>query len=637
VIAFNGGGQSIPADEFVALIPLLPLLGAAVLLLTGNRWRGRSAGWLATGLVAASFGLSILVLQIMVQNTPEFRDHTVRLFEWITAGQFTVDVQFRVDPLSVVMMLTVTGVGALIHLYSIDYMAGDPRYARFFGYMNLFVFFMLVLVLADNFLLLYVGWEGVGLCSYLLIGFWFERKTAADAAKKAFITTRIGDSAFLVGIIYIWLHFGSLDFADVLGGAGELAGGTATIMALLLFAGAVGKSAQLPLHVWLPDAMEGPTPVSALIHAATMVTAGVYLVVRTHAIFEASEIALTIVAVVGIVTAIYAGLSAIGQDDIKRMLAYSTISQLGFMFFGAGVGAYSAAIFLLVTHAFFKALLFLAAGSVMHAMHDRTDMVAMGELRRFLPVTTATWLVGAAAMAGIPPFSGFFSKDQVVAAASEAGRTGLWVIALVGAVLTAVYIARATFMVFFGAPRFDGNPHEAPRWMRIALIVLAVGAFAGGILGLSATTGVLPTFLEPVVGTAHAEEAVGPSGAVLALISVAVAALGIALAWLVYHSGRIDWIALRERFAGMKRTLQRGFYVDDVYGGALVGPAKLGAAFAAYVIDARVVDGAATGIGRLTAAAAGVGRRVQTGLVRNYALAFLLGVVGLLWYLAARF
>jgi NADH-quinone oxidoreductase subunit L len=615
----------------------LPLLGAAVLLLTGRRWRGNWPGWFASALVGVSFLWSAWILVTMLTNDSAQRVELTRWWDWIVAGSFEVGFDFRLDPLSVVMILVVTGVGTLIHLYSIDYMQGDPLYPRFFGYMNLFVFFMLVLVLADNFLLLYVGWEGVGLCSYLLIGFWFERKTAADAAKKAFITTRIGDSAFLIGIIYIWLHFGSLDFDVVFEGAGTLANGTATIMALLLFAGAVGKSAQLPLHVWLPDAMEGPTPVSALIHAATMVTAGVYLVVRTHAIFEASEVALTIVAVVGIVTAIYAGLSAIGQDDIKRMLAYSTISQLGFMFFGAGVGAYSAAIFLLVTHAFFKALLFLAAGSVMHAMHDRTDMVAMGGLRRFLPVTGATWLVGAAAMAGIPPFSGFFSKDQVVAAASEAGRTGLWVIALAGAMLTAVYIARVTFMVFFGSPRFDGSPHEAPRLMRVALVILAVGAFGGGILGLSATTGILPRFLEPVMGAGHAVEAAGPSGAVLALISVAAAAVGVALAWLVYQSGRIDWIALRERFGRAKRTLLRGFYLDDLYGGVVVRPAKLGSAFAAYVIDKRVVDGAVTGIGRLTTAAAGVGRRVQTGLVRNYALAFLLGVVGLLWYLAARF
>jgi NADH-quinone oxidoreductase subunit L len=641
--------QTVNIDTPVWLIPALPLFGAVVLLLLGRKIREPLPGWVGTLLVGGSFLLTALMaLDFVNFDVPMFEVRgdpglilRSQVFEWIAAGSFTVDVAFRVDQLALVMALTVTGVGALIHLYSIEYMAGDPRYSRFFGYMNLFVFFMLVLVLADNFLLLYVGWEGVGLCSYLLIGFWFERKTAADAAKKAFIVTRIGDSAFLIGIIFIWLIFKSLDFTEVfarvIGGApAGFSEGTATIIALLLFAGAVGKSAQLPLHTWLPDAMEGPTPVSALIHAATMVTAGVYLVVRTHPIFEASGIALTVVAVVGIATAIYAGLSAIGQDDIKRMLAYSTISQLGFMFFGAGVGAYSAAIFLLVTHAFFKALLFLGAGSVMHAMDDRTDMLSMGGLRRLMPVTAGAWLLGAAAMAGIPPFSGFFSKDQVLAAASEAGRTGLWVVALFGALLTAIYTWRATFIVFFGRQRFDGHPHEAPRWMRLSLMALAAGAVGGGVLGLSATAGILPRFLEPVLGARHVEEGVGPSELVLTLISVAVAAAGIGLAWFVYRSGRIDWMALRGRFGGAKRAMERGFFVDDVYGGALVGPAKLGAAFAAYVLDKRVIDGAVVGVGKAFASAASVGRKVQTGLVRNYALAFLLGVVGLLWYLAAR-
>jgi NADH-quinone oxidoreductase subunit L len=617
------------------LIPLFPLLGAAVLLLTGRRWRGASAGWLASLLVGASFVVSVVALIALVGEPADERVFLQQLWDWIAVGAFHVAVDFRLDPLSMVLALTVTGVGTLIHVYSIDYMRGDPRFARFFGYMNLFVFFMLILVLADNFLLLYLGWEGVGLCSYLLIGFWFERKVAADAAKKAFVTTRIGDSAFLIGIIFIWVHFGTLDFDVVFGGAEGLANGTATVMALLLFAGAVGKSAQLPLHVWLPDAMEGPTPVSALIHAATMVTAGVYLVVRAHPIFEASTVALNVVALTGIVTAIYAGLSALGQDDIKRTLAYSTISQLGFMFFGAGLGAYAAAIFLLVAHAFFKALLFLGAGSVMHGLGNETDMVKMGGLRRDMPVTAWTWVLGAAAMAGIPPLSGFFAKDQVVAAASEAGRPGLWIVALVAALLTAVYISRATFLTFFGPPRHEAHPHEGPILMRVSLVALAVGAVLGGVIGLSAVTGVLPRFLESVVEGAHAEEHVGPSDLILTLISVAVALAGIALAWFFYF--RIDWVALRQRFAGVKRALMRGFYVNDFYSNALVAPAKAAAAFAAYVFDRRVIDGAVDGIGRLFSWSATVGRRVQTGLVRNYALAILLGAVGVLWYVVARF
>jgi NADH-quinone oxidoreductase subunit L len=621
------------------LIPTIPLAGAAVLLLTGWRWRDNAPGWLASGTIAAAFVVALVVFFDLVSKPAGMRNpgaHTA-LFDWIGVGAFHVSVAFRVDPLSMVMALTVTGVGTMIHVYSIDYMHGDPRFARFFAYMNLFVFFMLVLVLADNFLLLYVGWEGVGLCSYLLIGFWFERKPAADAAKKAFITTRIGDSALLIGLILMWQKFGSLDFDKVLPQAHGLANGSATVLALLLFAGAVGKSAQLPLHVWLPDAMEGPTPVSALIHAATMVTAGVYLVVRAHQIFEASSVALTIVAVTGIVTAIYAGFSALGQDDIKRMLAYSTMSQLGFMFFGAGMGAYSAAIFLLVAHAFFKAVLFLGAGSVMHALPgDEVDMTRMGGLRRAMPVTTATWVVGWLAMAGLPPFSGFFAKDQVVAAASQSGRTGLWYAALFGALLTALYESRGTFLTFFGEPRYQGHPHDPPARMRTALIVLACGAAAAGVLGLSATTGLLPKFLSPVVGQTR-EALSGPSELVLSIISVAVGLTGILLAWFVYLSGRIDWMALRARSGGAKRTLQRGFYVNDFYSGAIVGPAKLGAAFAAYVVDRRVIDGAVNGIGGMVAVAARSGRRVQTGLVRNYAVGILLGAAALLAYLAVRF
>jgi NADH-quinone oxidoreductase subunit L len=626
-----------PSTLLVALIPALPLAGATILLLTGRRWRGWWAAWLGVVTIAGSFVLALNVFLSFIQNPSDARGgFVVHLWDWVFSGSFGANVDLRIDPLSLVMILTVTLVGTLIHVYAIDYMRGDPRFARFFGYMNLFVFFMLTLVLANNFLLLYLGWEGVGLCSYLLIGFWFERKVAADAAKKAFITTRIGDSAFLIGIIFIWLKVHSLDFQAVFDAAPSVANGTATIMALLLFAGAVGKSAQLPLHVWLPDAMEGPTPVSALIHAATMVTAGVYLVVRAHPIFEASSIALTIVAAVGIVTAIYAGLSAIGQDDIKRMLAYSTISQLGFMFFGAGMRAYSAAIFLLVAHAFFKALLFLGAGSVMHALPgDEVDMTRMGGLRKVMPVTAYAWIVGWLAMAGLPPLSGYFAKDQVVASAIQSGRTGFWYAALLGALLTAVYVTRGTFLTFFGDPRYDGHPHDPPSRMRTALVVLAVGAATTGVLGLSATTGLIPRFLQPVVGEAR-EAIAGPSEPILAVISVAVALAGISLVWFVYLSRRIDWLALRARFGGAKRTLQRGFYVNDFYGGAIVGPAKAVAAFSAYVFDRRVIDGAANGLGELVGLASKVGRRVQTGFVRTYAVGILLGAVGILWFLVAR-
>jgi NADH-quinone oxidoreductase subunit L len=620
--------------DLIWLVPASPLAGAVVLLVAGKPLR-RFAGGLASLLVGASFVIAVLVLQDLLSLPAEERTVSRLLFEWIDVGSFEAPVEFRVDPLSLVMALTVTGVGFLIHVYSIDYMHGDPRYSRYFGYLNLFVFSMLILVLANNFVLLYVGWEGVGLCSYLLIAFWFERKTAADAGKKAFIVTRIGDTAMLIGIFLIFATFGSVDFDRVFGAAGALASGTATAISLLLFAGAVGKSAQVPLHVWLPDAMEGPTPVSALIHAATMVTAGVYLVVRTHVLFETSPVSLAVVAVVGAITAVYASLSAIGQDDLKRVLAYSTISQLGYMFLAAGVGAYAVAIFHLVAHAFFKAVLFLSAGSVMHATDGTIDLTRLGGLRRHMPVTAAVFVVGGLALAGIPLFAGFFSKDQILAAAYEGGRSGLWIAGLVAALGTAIYVSRAYLLTFEGGAREDLHPHESPVLMTVPMMVLAAGAVLGGLLGLSVETGRIQRFLEPVVGRAEAGAAAGGlSELALSVIATAVALVGIAVGWFLYGSGRIDWMALRARFRGVQRTLARGFYVDDAYGALLVTPGKAASAFTAYVFDARVIDGAVNGLGRLFGRAAGRGRRVQTGLVRTYALGFLLGAVLVLLVLA---
>ena len=622
--------------DLIWIVPALPLAGAVVLLVAGKPLR-RLAGGLASLLVGASFVVSVVVLVDLLGVGTEERTLTVHVFDWISVGSFVAPVELRVDPLSMVMALTVTGVGFLIHVYSIDYMHGDPRYSRYFAYLNLFVAAMLTLVLANNLVLLYVGWEGVGLCSYLLIAFWFERRAAADAGKKAFIVTRIGDTAMLIGIFLAFSTTGSVRFDEVFGAAGGLASGTATAIALLLFAGAVGKSAQVPLHVWLPDAMEGPTPVSALIHAATMVTAGVYLVVRAHAIFEASEVALGIVALVGIVTAVYAGLSAIGQDDLKRVLAYSTISQLGYMFLAAGVGAYAVAIFHLVAHAFFKALLFLSAGSVMHATDGVFDVTRLGGLRRRMPFTAASFAVGGLALAGIPLLVGFFSKDQILAAAYEAGRTGLWITGLVAAFITAIYITRAYLLTFEGEPRTELHPHESPPLMTGPMALLSVGAVLGGLLGVSAKTGRVQGFLTPVVGEAEAHAATGGlSEAGLSVLASAVAVAGIVLAWAVYGSGRIDWQALRARFDGVRRTLNRGFYVDDAYGALLVTPGKATASFSASFLDTRVVDGAVNGIGRVFLRLAGVGRRLQTGLVRTYALAFLLGAAALLLVLVVR-
>jgi NADH-quinone oxidoreductase subunit L len=622
--------------DLIWLAPVLPLAGAVILLLGGRPLR-RFSGWVASGLVGAAFLVSLLALLDLLALGAEERTATVRLFDWISVGTFEAPMELRVDPLSLVMALTVTGVSFLIHVYSVGYMDGDPRYSRYFAYLNLFVFSMLALVLANNFVVLYLGWELVGLCSYLLIAFWFERKVAADAGKKAFIVNRIGDFGFAIGIFYIFQTTGSVRFDEVFGAAGALPEGTATLITLLLFAGAVGKSAQVPLHTWLPDAMEGPTPVSALIHAATMVTAGVYMVVRTHPLFEASEITLPVVAIIGTVTALYAATSALGQDDLKRVLAYSTISQLGFMFLAAGVGAYAVAIFHLVTHAFFKAAMFLSAGSVMHATHGEINLLRLGGLGRRMRVTPAVFIVGGLALAGIPLFAGFFSKDQILTAAYEAGRTGLWVAALVASFFTALYMTRAAVLTFFGPTRFEGSAHESPPVMTIPMVLLAVGAIGGGLLGLSATTGLVHGFLGPVVGeSGHEPVATGLPEIALVLIATAVALAGVAVGWLVYGSGVIDWAAVRVRLGVVQRALARGWYVDDLYGSVVVLPGKVTSAFLAYVFDQRVIDGAVNGLGSAFGRLAGTGRRVQTGLVRSYALVFLLGAVALLLFLVWR-
>ena len=614
------------------LVPALPLAGAVSLLLAGGRLR-RVAGGLASLLVGVAFVVGLLILQDLLALPPEGREVTRTLFDWIAVGTLQAPVELRVDPLSMVMVLTVTGVGFLIHVYSIEYLHGDPRYPRYFAYLNLFVAAMLTLVLANNFLLLYVGWEGVGLCSYLLIAFWFERKAAADAGKKAFIVTRIGDTAMLIGIFLIFSTFGSLRFDEVFGAASGLPAATATAISLLLLGGAAGKSAQLPLHTWLPDAMEGPTPVSALIHAATMVTAGVYLVVRTAPIFEASPVALGVVAVIGVLTALYAGLSAIGQDDLKRVLAYSTISQIGYMFLAAGVGAYAVAIFHLVAHAFFKALLFLAAGNVSHATGGEMNMLRLGGLALRMPRTALLFAVGALALAGIPIFAGFFSKDQVLAAAYSDSGVVLWLVGLVAAGLTGFYIARAFFLTFAGRPRQVYQAHEPPALMSVPTLVLGAGAVAGGLLGSSAETGRIHSFLE--LGEARHVAGGLPEGW-LAVIATAVAVAGLVAGWRVYVSGKVDWQALRERYAGLRRALARGLYIDDVYGRLVVLPAKGAAAFAAFVVDQRVIDGAVNGLGTIFARLAGVGRRVQTGFVRSYAVAYLVGAVLILLFVVGR-
>jgi NADH-quinone oxidoreductase subunit L len=625
------------AMKAIWLIPALPLAAAAVNLFAGKRL-GRTAGGIAVAAMGASFVLAIAVVRDLLSAPADSRLYVRHLFDWIQAGNFKVGADLRLDALSATMILVVTGIGLLIHIYALGYMHGDPRYGRFFAYMNLFVFFMLMLVLGENFLVMYLGWEGVGLCSYLLIGFWFEKTENANAAKKAFVTTRIGDTAMLIGIALVAMKFGTLDFSVVLGTAGNvITKDVATAIALLLFAGAVGKSAQVPLHVWLPDAMAGPTPVSALIHAATMVTAGVYLVLRTHALFELSGVALVVVTVIGLTTVIFAGTCALGQDDIKRVLAYSTVSQLGYMFVACGLRAYSAALFMLVAHAFYKALMFLGAGSVMHGMHEETDMKKMGGLLSRMPLTGTTFLVGAVALAGVPPLAGFFAKDQILEVANHTGHQWVYVLGTVGALLSALYIGRMVFLTFFGtarSPEAEGA-HESSAVMTGPLVALAVGAAAAGLILAPSLDGRFSDWAQPVLG-APPDGVHGLAVGVLAVVATVIAVATLALTWLVYASGRIDWLALRVRMAPIQRLFANGWYIDDYYSAVLVTPGKAVAAFTAYRLDARFIDGIVNGIGGGTRRAAEAGRRIQTGYVRTYALVLFAGAVGILLYTGLR-
>jgi NADH-quinone oxidoreductase subunit L len=496
---------------------------------------------------------------------------------------------------------------------------------------------MLMLVLGGNYLVLYLGWEGVGLCSYLLIGFWFDKPENAEAAKKAFITTRIGDTLMLIGLAVLVFRFGTLDFEPIFGTAASvLTKDAATVIALLLFAGAVGKSAQLPLHVWLPDAMAGPTPVSALIHAATMVTAGVYLVIRSHVLFEISGTALTVVLVVGLVTTIFAATCAIAQYDIKRVLAYSTISQLGYMFMAVGMRAYGVAMFFLVAHACYKALLFLGAGSVIHGVHDDQDTRHMGGLRRAMPITFATMAVGALSQAGIPPLAGFYAKDALLEVAQHTSRTAVYVLGTVAAFLTAFYLGRMLFLTFFGPPRSEGaeHAHESPPVMWVPLVTLAVGAIGAGLALQLSPEGKLSGFLEPVVGAFQFGEGLAP--AALATIAVVVAVASLLLAWLIYGSRRVDPFAFRASLEPMATAAERGWYVDRAYDVAFVQPAKALAGLTADVVDGKVIDGAVNGVAGVVKRAAAAGRRLQTGTVRTYALVLFVGAVLVLGFVGVR-
>jgi NADH-quinone oxidoreductase subunit L len=624
------------------LIPFFPVLSSFLLVLFGRKLPRKYIGFQACLAVFLSFLLSLfsfLSLQGSEQEAPRL---VKTLYSWIQAGGFQIDLSLQFDPLTAVMCLVVTFVGFLIHVYAVGYMAEDKSFSRFFAYLNLFTFAMLILVMASNLLLMFVGWEGVGLCSYLLIGFWFEKPSAASAGKKACLVNRIGDAGFMLGIFFILIHIGSAEFTAVNHAVegGEISTGLATLICILLFIGATGKSAQIPLYVWLPDAMEGPTPVSALIHAATMVTAGVYMIARLNLLYSIAPAALQVVAVVGALTAVYAASMALTQNDIKRVLAYSTISQLGYMFLGLGVGAYSAAVFHLYTHAFFKGLLFLGAGSVMHALSGELDIRKMGGLRKYLPLTYPTFLIATIAIAGVPFFSGFFSKDAILTSAFAQGQYFVWILGLFGAVMTAFYMFRLVFLTFFGKERLEPDAkahlHESPKVMTIPLAILAFCSIFAGYAGLPVVLGrnvnLFDRFLEPVIHAAHEAHLSLGSEWLLILASVAVALIGIFVAYVFYLRKPQIPHTLVSRFPLIYKLLYNKYYVDEIYDAAVVNPIVRGSDLVYRNFDLKVIDGALNG----TAASANFFGRIlsvlQTGLIKDYALVFLLGAIILLGY-----
>ena len=702
--------------KYIWLIPLLPGIGAAINGLAGIRYFSRkAAGLLACAMMVGALGVSLAAVWQLLALPPEARAVDVVVAQWIPSiplmtrggavGAFSVPWGFRLDPLSALMILVVTGIGTLIHVYSTAYMADEPRggVARYFSYLNLFCFFMLMLVLGNNVLVMFVGWEGVGLCSYLLIGYWYEKKSASDAGKKAFITNRLGDWGFILGVFLIYYTFGTFDFRAIQNAAATMPFETAhfgvlSFICLFLFVGATGKSAQIPLYVWLPDAMEGPTPVSALIHAATMVTAGVYMVGRNAVLFSHAPQVLMIVAIVGVLTAFMAASIGLVQYDIKRVLAYSTVSQLGYMFTAMGVGAFSAGAFHLMTHAFFKALLFLGSGSVIHAMAGEQDMRRMGGLKKHLPVTYATMMVGTLAIAGIPPFAGFFSKDEILFRAFLANKA-IWVIAVATALMTAFYMFRLIYMTFDGAyrgpawetaahgaaqPHDDAGaghghgpwhgPHESPTPMTFALMALAVGAIVAGFVGIPAALGggnAIEQFLEPSFTASAVHEAGRGSAGVdqaaqepetaptvsrtteisLMGFSVLIAVGGILLAHKFYVASPEISDQLAERWAGAHRTLSHKYYVDELYDATVIS-GTFASGRGLWAFDRRVVDGAVNGtgwvtiisswfsgltdthvvdgvvnlVGRACEEASFWFRKLQSGLVQNYALWMLAGI-----------
>jgi NADH-quinone oxidoreductase subunit L len=649
------------------LIPVLPLAGAAINGFFGKKSSRQAVTTIALIFSGAAFAMALWVAMRFSSLTLPYHEY---LAHWIRSGSFSVDFAFYLDQLSLVMLLIVTGVGFLIHIYSVGYMWEDPSYYRFFSYLNLFMFFMLMLILASNYLMMFIGWEGVGLASYLLIGFWFTKDSAASAGKKAFIVNRIGDFGFLIALFLLIKHFGSLNFDQVFQsisqmGAEKTGVGLLTAIGILLMVGACGKSAQIPLYIWLPDAMEGPTPVSALIHAATMVTAGVYMVSRSHVIFERAPIALTVVAIIGTLTAFFAATIGVVQTDIKKVLAYSTVSQLGYMFMACGVGAFSAGIFHLMTHAFFKGLLFLAAGSVIHAVGGEQDMRKMGGLREKIPWTFWTMTAGTLAIAGIPGLAGFFSKDEILWRSYQASWA-YWLVGVITALLTSFYMFRLWFMTFFGEYRGEaeaehgdashsahdahgshghGGVHESPRVMVVPLVILAVLSVVGGYVGVPGSLGgnnrfdkfLGPVFHRSAPGNAQ-NTAVGEKGApeqetegpepkkgvstelMFTGISVVAALLGLGLAWLLYYRNPKLPEKIAASMAGGYQVLLHKYYVDELYGAIFVKPLINGSTrILWHEVDQKGIDAVVNDAGDAARHVSDEVRHMQSGNIRSYA------------------
>ncbi len=619
--------------HLATLILLLPLAGFLFVLVNGPRMSERAVGAVATGAVALSFALSVAAFVTLLSSSS--REVTVNLFTWISVGTLHVPAALLIDPLSITMSLFVTGISALIHLYSMGYMHGERDYRKFFLYLNLFVFSMLTLVLANNLVLTFVGWEGVGVCSYWLVSYYFDRDSAASAGKKAFIYNRVGDVGLLVAMFLLFSHLHTLTYLSVFAGAGHLDSTVATLVVLALLLGATGKSAQIPLFNWLPDAMEGPTPVSALIHAATMVTAGVYLLVRMSPVLALSGSGRATIAVIGGATAFVAATIATSQKDIKKVLAFSTVSQIGYMVLAVGAGAYSAAIFLMVSHAFFKALLFLGSGSVIHSLHGEQDLRKMGALAKFLPLTFPTFLVGWLAISGIPPFAGFWAKGDVLTNVFSYSKP-LWILGVLTAILTAYYMSRLFVLTFQGTERFrevthGADPHESPWVMTLPLVVLAALSVLGGALDLPwVHHSSLAAFLAPTFGyvpTLTSQSTLAQWG--LAAVDVAAAVIGLLAAFSIWRN-RVSSPRYEKSF------FEHVWHWDDAYDAVIARPLAAASDFAGDVIEPRVIDGAVTGLAVAVRRSAEGARKVQSGFVRHYALATVLGLAVIVVYLVAR-